>query len=71
MTTTDAQALSKQIVKDGEAFDAKSILSILTLAAGQGTQLQLRASGPDAQRAIQALSDLFARGFAENGEDVA
>lgn len=59
-----------EIGKKGEWVDAKSILSLLTLGAAQGTELGLRASGPDAQTAISAVKDLFARGFNELGEPV-
>jgi phosphocarrier protein HPr len=38
--------------------DAKSILDVLTAAAGCGTQLLLEATGPDAEEAIRALSGL-------------
>lgn len=52
-----------EIEKDGQAIDGKSIMSILTLGAQQGTQLQLRAIGEDASQAIEALSELFESGF--------
>ena len=55
------------IVKDGEQFNGKSILSLLTLAAEQGTELVLRADGPDAEEALEALAELFGRGFDELG----
>jgi len=38
-----------------EWVDARSVLSLLSLAAGQGTRLRLRAVGPDAQEAITVL----------------
>jgi phosphotransferase system HPr (HPr) family protein len=57
-----------ELVRDGEIADAKSILAILTLAAAQGSQLTLRARGEDAGEALEALTDLFAGGFGENGE---
>lgn len=60
-----------ELEKDGQAVDCKSILGILTLAAGQGTQLNLRASGSDAVEAVQALSELFAQSFHENDSEVA
>jgi len=56
-----------EIVKDGEQFDGKSILSLMTLAAEQGTELVLRARGPDAVAALDALAELFGRGFDEMG----
>jgi|694.fasta_scaffold00182_56 phosphocarrier protein HPr len=58
-----------QIEKDGQAIDGKSIMGILTLGAQQGTQLHLRAVGPDAQQAIDRIAELFDNGFDE-GEPV-
>ena len=60
-----------EIEKEGQAVDCKSILGILTLAAVQGTQLNLRARGPDAVEAVQALSELFAQSFHESDSEVA
>jgi len=45
--------------------DAKSILDILTLAAPQGTWVRIRAQGPDAQDAVEAVAGLFAARFGE------
>ncbi|MFP5222299.1 MAG: HPr family phosphocarrier protein [Acidobacteriota bacterium] len=46
-----------------QTVDAKSILDILTLAAGNGANLELRALGCDAQDALDALADLFKNRF--------
>jgi phosphotransferase system HPr (HPr) family protein len=59
-----------EIEKDGQAIDCKSIISILTLGAQQGSQLQLRANGQDAQRAVDVLSHLFENGFDEMDSEV-
>ncbi|HEV8371303.1 MAG TPA: phosphoenolpyruvate--protein phosphotransferase [Pyrinomonadaceae bacterium] len=45
--------------------DAKSILSILMLAASQGTELLVVAVGSDEQLALDAVLSLFARDFDE------
>jgi phosphoenolpyruvate-protein phosphotransferase (PTS system enzyme I) len=45
--------------------DAKSILSILMLAASRGTELRVVAVGADEQLALDAVVDLFARNFDE------
>jgi phosphoenolpyruvate-protein phosphotransferase (PTS system enzyme I) len=51
---------------DGNAeADAKSILSILTLAASRGTALRIVASGVDEQEALDAVVGLFSRDFDE------
>lgn len=52
---------------DGSATaDAKSILSVLMLAALRGTELKLIADGVDEKQAIGALTELFADGFGES-----
>ena len=45
--------------------DAKSILSVLTLAAAKGTNLQLQVDGKDENEAIEAIKDLVEKGFGE------
>lgn len=44
--------------------NAKSIMSVLSLAAGKGTNLLLTAEGADAQTAIDKLAHLIEDGFA-------
>jgi phosphocarrier protein len=46
---------SLEVCRGDECVDGRSILSLLSLAAGPGTVLRLRADGPDAQAAIEAL----------------
>ena len=46
--------------------DAKSILDLLSLAAPHGTELTLRAQGPDAADAILSVSKLFEDMFGED-----
>ena len=48
---------------DGERIDGKSILSLLTLAAVQGTQLTIEAAGDDAAKAVETLGELVDSGF--------
>lgn len=57
-----------ELIKDGEAVDGKSILSILSLGAGEGTSLELVTCGVDAQEALRALVELFQCGFHEGGK---
>jgi phosphotransferase system HPr (HPr) family protein len=45
--------------------DAKSILNVLTLAASKGVELDVEVEGPDEGAAMQAVEDIFARGFGE------
>ena len=52
---------------DGSAAaDAKSILSVLMLAAAYGTELIATADGADEADAMRAICGLFAAGFNEN-----
>ena len=50
---------------DHEEVNAKSILGLLTLAASKGTSITVRADGPDEERAVQALVELFHNKFGE------
>jgi phosphocarrier protein len=60
-----AQSFAAQIriVLDGQEVDAKSILDVLTLAAGPGDVLEIRAEGDDAAQAVEALETLFRKRF--------
>jgi phosphotransferase system HPr (HPr) family protein len=56
----------KLIRADNAVFaDAKSILSVLTLAAAKGTRLKIEIDGEDEQEALQTIENLFAGGFGE------
>lgn len=46
--------------------DAKSILSVLTLAAPKGTEIRVATDGVDEAEALQAIESLFASGFGED-----
>ena len=52
-----------ELVKDDIRIDGKSVLSILTLGATQGTQVHVEAMGTDAQSAIDELQKLLISGF--------
>jgi phosphocarrier protein len=54
------------VTNGDESVSGKSILGLMMLAAGQGTQLVLLATGPDADEAIDALVDLIGQRFHEN-----
>ena len=63
---TAAQFDSKiELIKDDLRIDGKSVLSILTLGAAQGTEVSVEATGPDAIDAIETLQSLIASGFPE------
>ena len=45
--------------------DGQSVMMLMTLGAGQGTELAVSATGPDAQRAVDLVSNEVAAGFGE------
>jgi len=63
----EAQAFASSItiVAEDQIADAKSILDLLTLAAAQGSTLEIRANGSDANQAVSRISELFAAKFGE------
>jgi phosphocarrier protein len=54
-----------EVAKDALKVDAKSIMSVMRLAATKGTTLKISANGDDAQQAVDALMELIANGFGE------
>ena len=54
-----------ELVKDGLDVNGKSIMGVMMLAAECGSSITIRADGPDAERAVQALAELVASGFGE------
>lgn len=53
------------IVRDDLEVNGKSIMGVMMLAAECGSQIVLRATGTDADAAIDALSELVAAKFGE------
>lgn len=54
-----------KVTRDGQTVDARSIMGLLMLGAGNGCAITIRAEGEDAQAAITALTDLIDRRFDE------
>ena len=53
-----------QVRKATKQVNAKSIMGILMLAAGCGTELTIEAQGSDAEQALQSLQTLIENRFA-------
>lgn len=66
--TTSRFTSSVKIVKDGQEIDGKSIMGLLMLAAGPGTELKIVADGADENAVISAVEDLFNRRFDDDIE---
>ena len=54
-----------EVVKDSMAVNGKSIMGVMMLAAEYGSTITLRADGPDADLALDALATLVEGGFCE------
>ncbi len=54
------------VKKEGEEVNGKSIMGLMMLAAGQGSKLQIRCEGPDADRALQDIEELINGRFNED-----
>ena len=55
-----------KLFKDGMEVNAKSIMGVMTLAAGCGSLIEVTASGKDEADAIKAIGELFAQKFDED-----
>jgi phosphocarrier protein HPr len=53
------------ISRSGRRVNAKSIMGVMMLAAGQRSTVLIEAEGPDADQAIAALTKLIAEKFGE------
>jgi phosphocarrier protein HPr len=54
------------VVREDLEVNGKSIMGVMMLAAECGSTLQLKAEGPDASEALDALSKLFESKFGES-----
>ncbi len=55
-----------ELSKDGMDVNGKSIMGVMMLAAECGSEITIRANGPDAEQAVLALAELVASGFGED-----
>ncbi len=65
VSCTSAFSSSIKAGKDGKLVDAKSIMSVMMLAAGKDTVLDLQIDGRDQDAALEALQTLVANRFDE------
>ena len=52
--------------RDETTVDARSIMGLMMLAAGPGSRVIIRAEGPEAQAAVDALAELVTNRFEED-----
>ena len=53
------------LAKDGMVVDAKSILGVMTLAAEFGSEIEVSASGEDAEAAVRHIQKIIESKFEE------
>ncbi len=54
------------VTKDGRDVNGKSIMGVLTLVASKGSEIHVRAEGPDAEEVIESLRRLVKDKFGED-----
>jgi len=63
--TAGRYACTVKINRDGRLVDAKSVMSLMLLAAGQGTTLEFLFDGRDEAEALESVATLIAERFHE------
>ena len=66
VTTASRYKSDIRIRRDGREVSGKSIMGVMMLAAECGSTLTLRADGPDADQALDALAALIGNKFGES-----
>lgn len=54
-----------KLIKDGYEVDGKSILGVLSLAATEGSDIEVSTRGEDAEEALTRIEELIESGFGE------
>jgi phosphocarrier protein HPr len=54
------------VSKEGATVDARSIMGLMMLAAGPGSQIVIHAEGAEADAAVEALAELVSNRFEED-----
>ncbi|WP_147803463.1 phosphocarrier protein HPr [Alkalicoccus halolimnae] len=50
---------------NGKSVNLKSIMGVMSLGVGQGSEVTIQAEGPDEKEAITALDEVMKQGLAE------
>jgi phosphocarrier protein HPr len=65
VTMAERFGASVDVVRDGQTVSARSIMGLMMLGAGVGSEIELQAEGWDAKEALDALAALVEAGFDE------
>ncbi len=63
VNTINRHQATVTVRKGSQAVDGSNMMGLISLAAPQGTELVLSATGPQAEAALDALAGLFASQF--------
>jgi len=55
------------VTRNGETVGGTSIMGLMMLSAGPGTSIVVSAAGPEAEPALEAITELIASKFNEEG----
>ncbi len=65
VTLAERYGASVDVLRDGQAVSARSIMGLMMLGAGKGAEIELQGDGWDAKEAVDALAALVEAGFHE------
>ena len=65
VTLAERYGASVDVRRDGQGVSARSIMGLMMLGAGKGSQIELQGDGWDAKEAVDALAALVEAGFYE------
>ncbi len=65
VTLAERFGASIDVIRDGQAVSARSIMGLMMLGAGRGSKIELRADGWDAKEELDELTGLVEAGFHE------
>jgi phosphocarrier protein HPr len=65
VTLAETFGAAVEVFRDGQSVSARSIMGLMMLGAGRGSDIELRAEGWDAKEALDALAGLVEAGFNE------
>jgi phosphocarrier protein len=65
VTMAERFSAAVDVSRDGQTVSARSIMGLMMLGAGKGSDIEIRAEGWDCKEAIDALAALIEAGFNE------
>ncbi|MCF3946015.1 HPr family phosphocarrier protein [Acidiphilium sp. AL] len=67
VTLAEKFSASVEVSRDGQSVSAQSIMGLMMLGAGPGSEIEISADGWDAKEALAAVLELIEAGFHETG----